>query len=248
MILKYLVFLSCVVYALGASNDETRVIGGQNASLNQFPYQVSLRYKGTHSCGGSILDSKTILLAAHCVAGSSSSLMTIRLGHTQLNAQTEEYPVKSFTIHDDYDPFKVINDIAIIKLTQPILLRDGVQSITLPQKDTLPGEDVTLSGWGLTSYPGGKPNDLQFINLKTISLEDCVHAHNSSKQPIMETELCTLTTKGEGACQGDSGGPLVDANGVQVGIVSWGKPCALGYPDVFTRVYSFLTWIKQNRH
>lgn len=46
--------------------------------------------------------------------------------------------------------------------------------------------------------------------------------------------------------QGDSGGPLV-ANGVQVGIVSYGYPCAIGHPDVFTRVYSFLNWIKENQ-
>lgn len=42
--------------------------------------------------------------------------------------------------------------------------------------------------------------------------------------------------------QGDSGGPLV-ADGVQIGIVSFGSPCARGVPDVFTRVYRYLDWI-----
>lgn len=42
--------------------------------------------------------------------------------------------------------------------------------------------------------------------------------------------------------QGDSGGPLV-ANGSQIGIVSFGRPCAVGYPDVYTRVSSFTSWI-----
>ena len=45
--------------------------------------------------------------------------------------------------------------------------------------------------------------------------------------------------------QGDSGGPLV-ANGEQLGIVSWGTPCAKGKPDVFTRVYSYVSWIKKH--
>lgn len=44
--------------------------------------------------------------------------------------------------------------------------------------------------------------------------------------------------------QGDSGGPLV-ANGELIGIVSWGKPCAVGKPDVFTRVYYYREWIKR---
>lgn len=45
--------------------------------------------------------------------------------------------------------------------------------------------------------------------------------------------------------QGDSGGPIV-AGEYQVGIVSWGNPCARGYPDVHTRVYSYVDWIKEN--
>ena len=44
--------------------------------------------------------------------------------------------------------------------------------------------------------------------------------------------------------QGDSGGPLV-ADGKQIGIVSFGEPCAVGTPDVFTRVSSYTKWIKK---
>lgn len=45
--------------------------------------------------------------------------------------------------------------------------------------------------------------------------------------------------------QGDSGGPLV-AGQYQIGIASYVRPCALGSPDVFARVYSFLDWIEQH--
>lgn len=45
-----------------------RVVGGVNAEIGQFPYQVSLqRSDGSHTCGGSILDENFILTAAHCV-------------------------------------------------------------------------------------------------------------------------------------------------------------------------------------
>lgn len=42
---------------------------------------------------------------------------------------------------------------------------------------------------------------------------------------------------------GDSGGPLVQADGSLIGIVSWGVPCGLGLPDIFTQVSSYKDWI-----
>lgn len=44
--------------------------------------------------------------------------------------------------------------------------------------------------------------------------------------------------------QGDSGGPLVK-DGEVVGIVSGGINCAIGFPDVFTNVYKYLSYIKE---
>lgn len=46
--------------------------------------------------------------------------------------------------------------------------------------------------------------------------------------------------------QGDSGGPLI-VDGKLVGLVSWAKACSLtDYPTVYTRVPSYINWIKEN--
>lgn len=45
--------------------------------------------------------------------------------------------------------------------------------------------------------------------------------------------------------QADSVGDLL-ATGNQIGIVLFGVRCAIGAPDVYTRVQSYLTWIKNN--
>lgn len=46
------------------------------------------------------------------------------------------------------------------------------------------------------------------------------------------------------------GGPLVDMTDPKhkelVGIVSWSFPCAHGFPDVYTRVHSYVNWIQEN--
>lgn len=47
--------------------------------------------------------------------------------------------------------------------------------------------------------------------------------------------------------QADSGSPLLyveDGKQYTVGIVSWGVPCAAGFPDVFVRVFPFADWIE----
>lgn len=45
-----------------------RIVGGIDANVGQFPYQVSLQRKdGSHFCGGSILNKNFVLTAAHCV-------------------------------------------------------------------------------------------------------------------------------------------------------------------------------------
>lgn len=58
-----------IINFIGIGVPESKIVGGDNASPGQFPYQVSLRKNKSHFCGGSIIDSRTILTAAHCVEG-----------------------------------------------------------------------------------------------------------------------------------------------------------------------------------
>lgn len=50
-----------------------RIIGGRPINVSKLPWQVSLQRRVAfgffHICGGSIIDSKWILTAAHCVEG-----------------------------------------------------------------------------------------------------------------------------------------------------------------------------------
>ena len=43
------------------------IVGGQDADVNEYPWQIRLEYDGDFYCGGSIINNKTVLTAAHCV-------------------------------------------------------------------------------------------------------------------------------------------------------------------------------------
>lgn len=51
-------------------NDEReRIVGGSNASPGDAVYQIALFRKDSFTCGGSLISSRTVLTAAHCVFG-----------------------------------------------------------------------------------------------------------------------------------------------------------------------------------
>ncbi|XP_066594933.1 transmembrane protease serine 9-like [Prorops nasuta] len=220
-----------------------RIVGGHDAPEGKFPYQISLKYLGRHNCGGSILNKRYILTAAHCVKGLNKDLLTVVVGITELNKHGDEYKVESYLAHPDYDSYKFVNDIGIIKLAEDIKFNDKVKSIELLSEE--PKEEVNevvLTGWGRLSAGGALPNHLQEITLVTTTEKACKAVH----WRVDKSHICTLTKRGEGACNGDSGGPLVNEQGFQVGVVSFGRPCALGAPDVYSRVSYFYKYITEN--
>ncbi|GJQ70815.1 hypothetical protein Trydic_g742 [Trypoxylus dichotomus] len=219
-----------------------RIVGGIDAEDGAFPYQISLRWHGRHICGGSILNERYILTAAHCIHRQIPENLTVVTGSNNLNEGGDTYKVEKIIEHKGYLPQTITNDIALIKLQEDVKYGDKVKPINLPEKDTGCDVELTLSGWGTTTFPGEIPNKLQTIKLISVSNVKCTLDHPGG---ILPTNICTLNKKGEGACHGDSGGPLVYED-YQVGVVSWGIPCAKGKADVFTRVYSYLKWIEEN--
>lgn len=61
--------------------------------------------------------------------------------------------------------------------------------------------------------------------------------------PLHEPETLCAFDEHTSTRPGDSGGPLV-ADNLLIGIVSSGHKVPVGYPDIFTRVSEFYTWIQ----
>lgn len=47
-------------------NLDGRIVGGEEARIENHPYQVAVFYQGNQICGGAVLSTKAVLSAAHC--------------------------------------------------------------------------------------------------------------------------------------------------------------------------------------
>ncbi|XP_018311845.1 chymotrypsin-1 [Mycetomoellerius zeteki] len=212
-----------------------------NAPIGKFNYQVSLRLEnGTHICSGSILDDLNVLTTANCVFEWKCSLNKIQIyaGTNLLNESRYIYDINSIIIHQNYDPYLFVNDIALIHLNVPMGFNVLVHPINLPKSNqSFEGKPCTLAGWAKTNG-----QELQETELIVYKQKECAKYH---WQLTGNSHICTSAQNRTVVCQNDFGAPLV-VNGVQIGIASFGNSCNAGEPDVYTRVGSFLSWINEN--
>ncbi|XP_077915049.1 transmembrane protease serine 4 isoform X1 [Halichoerus grypus] len=242
-----LVSLHCL--ACGESLKAPRVVGGETASVDSWPWQVSIQYNKQHICGGSILDPHWILTAAHCFRKYHDvSTWKVRAGSDKLG-NFPSLPVASIFITELNTTYSKEKDIALVKLQFPLTFSGTVRPICLPffDEELIPATPLWVIGWGFTEQDGGKMSDtLLQASVQLIDHTRC-NAEDAYQGEVTEQMLCAgILEGGVDTCQGDSGGPLMyhSDQWQVVGIVSWGHGCGgPSTPGVYTKVTAYLNWI-----
>jgi len=245
-------------FQLGWGASGWRVADGLVAGKNEFPWMTAL-YKndGTFGgCGGSLISDTWVLTAAHCVCTESKcplnpSDMKVYFGMHHLEQHDQQVVGKSLSqvvIHPSYTSVTDGNDIALLRLSQPLNYNAAphIRPICLPSFNSglLTGKSALVAGWGLTHENGSISQVLMKANINVV---DCGEGY----APHI-TEICAAGEGySKGACRGDSGGPLMmKGDGdlyTLIGAVSGGRRlCTFkDHPGVYTSIPTMMGWIKQ---
>lgn len=253
---------------LGVASSE--IVNGQNASPNEWPWQIALRRNGDFQCGGVILNSSWVLTAAHCVWGTfvprpiseytitaGDHILSLSSGHEQQRTAAE------IIVHPNWGtayqsgngvvPGDLLNDVALIRVNQPFTLNQRVKAIPLSGDNLDPGTEVWATGWGLLSRSDEDPSDvLQEVQSAVVEPAVCANVLGAAVDDDLQVEgshICMgrLAPNLHSACSGDSGGPLVVQDSVGnwslVGITSWGSEDCDSYA-AYGHVRAMKPWIE----
>ncbi|XP_062287299.1 granzyme B-like [Scomber scombrus] len=226
---------------------ESSIVGGRVAKPHSRPYMASLQVHGSHTCGGILIREDFVLTAAHC---KKDEQMTVVLGaHNIIKEEKSQQRIKVLKYHP-HPTFngKYDNDIMLLELEKNATLNKYVKPIGLPKKDgKIPANiQCAVAGWGLTGDTRHRSPVLREATEMMQSSFECKNIWGEYFNA--DHMICTTFTKKKGGiCQGDSGGPLI-CNTKPQGITAFTFTDDCNdprYPHVFTKVHTFLPWIKK---
>ncbi len=232
----------------------SRIINGELADRNEYPFMAYLSMADLYQCGGTLISSRTVLTAAHCVDEVSASDVKVQLGCNRIN-ECRFRRITEITLHDAYDRISLNNDIALLRLKNKIeSFDDKIRPVCLPSRRdrNLQGnEEAFVAGWGKVHTNGHGSADLKEATVKAISDDQCSRTYGRVSSSVQ----CVVDKSGA-TCQGDSGGflgKIVNGRWTQFGVTSFGNEqgCHLGSPMGFTETTNdndekLADWIANN--
>jgi secreted trypsin-like serine protease len=249
------VMLAMVLWVGAAPPTAFAIVGGTAVPDAKYPFVAALldERRGGNAlnqqfCGGTLIDSDSVLTAAHCVKSIFPTNLSVVVGRTQLSTnQGQLREVTRMYIPDGYNFNQASkNDVAVLTLKSPVT---GITPVRLPPSTDnwyeQQGKLQTIAGWGTTMSGGTSPDRMQEVKVPVVSDADAAKPGSGFVPDLM----ISAGEKGKDTCQGDSGGPLSvkplrlgkpppgspPPPRYQYGITAFGKGCGVD-PGTYTEV------------
>ncbi|KAL7393047.1 hypothetical protein ABVT39_005784 [Epinephelus coioides] len=242
-----------------------RIIGGREAPHDSIPWQVLLTINAKRG-GGMVIADRWIMTAAHDLTHDgkpvSRETVQIYMGYSDVKAMLGfRVFAASVHIHPEYNlsSSDYNNDIALIKLQDPLTFNSSIMPICLPAEDAtyMTGEMGLVSGFGITKiYPPRLTNRLKYVDLPVVDQKTCNNSLSKMRKTrenvprLTNNMFCAgVPEGGKDTCLGDGGGPFAlrdDGQFWAAGIVSWGVDCGQqGRYRFYTKVANYMDWINK---
>ncbi|XP_039499696.1 serine protease Hayan isoform X3 [Drosophila santomea] len=259
---------ACEKIRSGGKPLTVHILDGERVDKGVYPHMAAIAYNSfgtaTFRCGGSLIASRYVLTAAHCVNSEESTPSFVRLGALNIENPESGYQdidVIDVQIHPNYSGSSKYYDIAILQLADDAKESDVIRPACLYTDRTDPpaNSKFYVAGWGVMNVTNRAVSKILLrAALELVPADKCnasfaeqPSANRTLRNGVIASQLCAADrNQRKDACQGDSGGPLIldidDVDGTYaiVGVISSGFGCATRTPGLYTRVSSFLDYIE----
>ncbi|BCK26372.1 TPA: GlyGly-anchored extracellular serine protease VesA [Vibrio cholerae] len=265
---KWLWLLLLLTTRVSAVEISPYIVNGTNANVANYPSFASLaiyispyQYSSGTYCGATVLNSRYILTAAHCIYGNSYTMLyTVVVPQLEDESQFPNSNVQlaraaEFYYPDNYVDSSAVywpNDIAIIKLESDLNVSNfvGVLNSSINNSYDVNGTYKAIGHGYVNGNVAGGTRLLE-TTLTFVPFATCSAYYGANLGP---GHVCftgpQIGSYRNSTCSGDSGGPVYWDSGsgyVQIGITSFG-PSTCGNPalpvtSVFTEVSDYYSWI-----
>ncbi|XP_011504640.1 PREDICTED: chymotrypsin-1-like [Ceratosolen solmsi marchali] len=239
-----------VLLTMGTSAKNVRIVGGQDADVRTYPFVAVFKHVGQlhFFCGGAIISNRHVVTSAICLRKELNDFRHLRV-YTGISSDPNtgtSHEVKKILIHPRFSATRnsdemFLHDIAVVKLKQAIQFNEFQSAIELLNRDVISTEMGLVLGWGSTTYPEDSyPIQMQKANAHVIpeSMNSRIYTF------IMhDTQFAALDRNGIGLCTNDGGDPFI-IEGKLAGLASIIYRCARGVPDVYTKIYYYIDFIR----
>ncbi|XP_030370459.1 serine protease grass [Scaptodrosophila lebanonensis] len=252
----------------------TLVANGKEVRISSRPWMALLKYKQNGGdrflCGGTLISDRYILTAAHCIYGLEEELFEVRLGEHQISTEkdcrlygrkekcappVQDVGIEKQILHEHYDPKRVANDIALLRLSRSVQFERHIKPICLPITKELKQQAEEISGFFVTGWGTTEKGSSSDVLLQAaVPLKPRTTCSQAYARDVPKTQLCVGGADYQDSCKGDSGGPLqaaafyldefkvrmVEFGIVSLGVVSCGE---ISLPALYTNVAEYVQWI-----